>query len=406
MRFVNQVAILVAAALFMPPLSGSNLRAALIIERAQGDLLTPRLEQARLDWREASELFDQTQQRISQVRERLAKAETDQRSARAELLTTNAYIHQFQYDQAIRINRQKAIGRDIELLRSSLARPMAKIAVARQSGRENGELLSLEATVKALLSQLHKLELSFADLQSGIADHRRQSHLALTQSSILSVELAGYREERHLLQGEFDALQGDLSVWRDLADQRQANLQQINTITAALEQERLLTIRPKHARYSSSWRVRAMRQWPSMGDGTGTPRQDSPAPLVYMPVDGQITSQFGEVREAPLDKGIIIEANNGSRVVAPRSGKVVFAGPFQNYGQLLIIDHRDGYHTLLSGFDWLGVSEEAEVEAGQLVGSLASDKNGNSWLYLELRRRGKPANPLPWLAARSDKVRG
>jgi septal ring factor EnvC (AmiA/AmiB activator) len=85
---------------------------------------------------------------------------------------------------------------------------------------------------------------------------------------------------------------------------------------------------------------------------------------------------------------------------------VVFAGSFRSYGQILIIDHGDDYHTLMAGFSHLDVQEGAIVRAGERIGSTGGVSGVLGRLYVEVRRRGVPVDPMPWLAAREDKVRG
>jgi len=83
----------------------------------------------------------------------------------------------------------------------------------------------------------------------------------------------------------------------------------------------------------------------------------------------------------------------------------MFAGPFKGYGQILIIDHGGGYHSLLAGIEQIEASVGQRVVAGEPVGVMKSGE-ANASLYLELRRQGQPINPLPWLVARDGKVSG
>jgi len=93
-------------------------------------------------------------------------------------------------------------------------------------------------------------------------------------------------------------------------------------------------------------------------------------------------------------------------VAAPEGGREVFAGGFKSYGLLLIIEHQREYHTLLWGFSKLDVETGDRVRTGQIVGVMAADVEGPPELHVEVRRNGRPVNPLPWLAASSNKVRG
>jgi murein hydrolase activator len=104
--------------------------------------------------------------------------------------------------------------------------------------------------------------------------------------------------------------------------------------------------------------------------------------------------------------GITIGATPGQRVAAPQHGRIVFAGAFKSYGLLLIIEHDSEYHTLLWGFSKLRVATGDEVRGGEIVGVMDLIDGVPPRLGVELRRRGRPVDPLPWLAASSSKVRG
>lgn len=129
---------------------------------------------------------------------------------------------------------------------------------------------------------------------------------------------------------------------------------------------------------------------------------------LVVPVVGRIISHYG--RKEPIGtriKGLRFEAVDGAQVVAPHAGQVVFAGEFRGYGRLLIIDHGEGYHTLLAGLGRIDVAVDQELLTGEPVGIMAPSGKGSPRLYLELRRNGRPVDPQPWLAATpNDKVSG
>jgi septal ring factor EnvC (AmiA/AmiB activator) len=127
------------------------------------------------------------------------------------------------------------------------------------------------------------------------------------------------------------------------------------------------------------------------------------------PVTGRLASKYGEASQAAgeaglMAKGITIQSRSGAQVVAPFDGIVAFAGPFRGYGLLLIIEHSEGYHTLLAGMGHIDAAVGQRVLAGEPVGVMEND--GAPALYVELRRDGQPINPLPWLADRAGKNSG
>jgi len=104
-------------------------------------------------------------------------------------------------------------------------------------------------------------------------------------------------------------------------------------------------------------------------------------------------------------RGLTFASRSGAQVVALWDGRVEFAGPFRGYGQILIIEHGDGYHSLLAGLERIDATVGQTVVAGEPVG-IASSADGKPSLYLELRRHGQPIDPLPWLSPREEKVTG
>jgi septal ring factor EnvC (AmiA/AmiB activator) len=127
--------------------------------------------------------------------------------------------------------------------------------------------------------------------------------------------------------------------------------------------------------------------------------------LLY-PVSGRLLRRFGENDEVGVaTKGLTLETRDGAQVIAPYDGRVLFAGPFKGYGQILIIEHGDGYHSLLAGLDRVEGAVGQWLVAGEPVGTMPRGEQ-KPRLYLELRHDGQPINPLPWLATRDEKVSG
>lgn len=123
------------------------------------------------------------------------------------------------------------------------------------------------------------------------------------------------------------------------------------------------------------------------------------------PSVGKVVIAFGVSEPAGPSQGLTIETRPGAPVVAPFDGRVVFAGPFKGYGQILIIRHGPRYHSLLAGLGRIDSSVGQWLVAGEPVGTMPAGE-AKPRLYLELRHDGRPINPLPWLATRDAKVKG
>ena len=142
----------------------------------------------------------------------------------------------------------------------------------------------------------------------------------------------------------------------------------------------------------------------SIRPGTIRPFDKARGAMVY-PASGTLALRYGEIDEFGVSsKGLTLITRSGAVVVAPYDGRVEFAGPFKGYGQILIIQHSDGYHSLVAGLDRIDEAVGDWLVAGEPVGAMGSGEKPR--LYLELRHNGQPINPLPWLATRDEKVSG
>lgn len=120
---------------------------------------------------------------------------------------------------------------------------------------------------------------------------------------------------------------------------------------------------------------------------------------VRLPARGAVVKSYGQpIGRGNTAKGITIAARAGAQVIAPFDGKIVFTGPFRGYGKIVIIEHRGGYHTLLAGLEKLYNSLGQWLLAGEPIGAMAAASRQKTMLYLELRQKGQPVNPLPWVA--------
>jgi septal ring factor EnvC (AmiA/AmiB activator) len=119
-----------------------------------------------------------------------------------------------------------------------------------------------------------------------------------------------------------------------------------------------------------------------------------------LPVAGEILHKFGQGRDGggPAWKGLFIRAREGADVHAVGSGRVAFADWLRGFGNLLIIDHGDGYLSLYSNNESLYKQPGESVRAGDVVASVgATGGQSEPGLYFELRHLGQPFDPLVWV---------
>ena len=102
--------------------------------------------------------------------------------------------------------------------------------------------------------------------------------------------------------------------------------------------------------------------------------------------------------------GLWFETAGRAEAVAPADGEIVFAGNYQKFGQVLILELAGGYHLTLAGLGRIDVHIGDAVLAGEPVGILPEGKAAR--LYMELRRNGQAVDPAPWLSAELRKAKG
>jgi septal ring factor EnvC (AmiA/AmiB activator) len=275
----------------------------------------------------------------------------------------------------------------------------------------------LEAQAKALRSELENL----ADLKADIA--AKQSALAEESGS-----LGGQRGRLKKLLGRKSALEQSTRKRRQTAHARAGRLaaraknlrELLSGIEAARKRRlkaekvaRLVLRAPLTApapRLPKTPERPARTTPPADPDTAGRLRLQRPqrpfrlarGQLIF-PAQGPVVRRFGTKNSfGGKTKGVTIKTLPAAQIIAPYDGQVAFSGHFRDYGQLLIIEHGGGYYTLLAGLHRIDAVASQWLLAGEPVGIMARPKKGSPELYIELRRNGRPINPLPWLAPPTD----
>ncbi len=212
-----------------------------------------------------------------------------------------------------------------------------------------------------------------------------------TDISLTTAELQAQQEK---LQAEQASLAQRQSERLALLDELDLSLQSGSKELASLEQQHTEIEQLLEELRSSIAELDA--------GGADTPFAERKGKLPW-PVDGKLLYGFGS-RHALGDltrEGVTLAAASGTRVQAVHHGRVVFADWLGNSGQLLIIDHGDGFMTLYAHNQELLKTEGDWVAAGEtiaIVGNTGGQRD--SALYFEIRRNGKAENPVNWCVAR------
>jgi len=123
-----------------------------------------------------------------------------------------------------------------------------------------------------------------------------------------------------------------------------------------------------------------------------------------MPANGVVVRFFGLERDRRFktvteNKGIDIEAPLGAEVKAIFSGRIIFASWLKGYGNLIIIDHGEGYYSIYGHLLEFKAKVNENIRQREVIGSVGdTDSLIGPALYFEIRKHGKPQDPLEWVS--------
>lgn len=121
------------------------------------------------------------------------------------------------------------------------------------------------------------------------------------------------------------------------------------------------------------------------------PRADVPVSNYRLPVAGPVVAGFGETGSSGIrTSSIALRPRTGALVVAPSAGRVAFAGGYEGYGEIVILEHDERWTSIVTGLASLRVAAGDRVVANQPLGLAARSQP----VTLELRREGRPVDPL------------
>lgn len=117
------------------------------------------------------------------------------------------------------------------------------------------------------------------------------------------------------------------------------------------------------------------------------------APPYRLPVNGRLVTGLGEVSDTGVrSRGLTLETAAGAQVVAPAAGRVLFARPFRDFGTVIILDHGEGWTTLLAGLGSASVAVGDTLVQGSPLGRAPTGPARA--VTIELRRRDRPIDLL------------
>jgi septal ring factor EnvC (AmiA/AmiB activator) len=307
---------------------------------------------------------------FSSIESDLNRVAKDCRHSEAEVAQLESQLEDvkslYQEKTAHLLMQQKKIARLILLLRSLKAEAPSRIIQADKDSKHVLHNFSiLQCYIRHLHKQMHNLQIELSTLKQ-TKEETSSRKAALGEK--LSIYQKKYTHLEKLLKQNKEQIQKTLSQRKEKEEKAKQLAARSTSLTELI----------KHLEKEQT-----------------SSKQRSSSSLDFSllsPVQGPLLINFNQKHsQNPDGSGVVFRARAGSHVLAPISGKVLYAGSFRRYHKILIIGFRKTYSLLLTGLERLDVSVGQEVRVGDPIGRL-SEENKN-YLYLELRNHGIPIKP-------------
>jgi septal ring factor EnvC (AmiA/AmiB activator) len=378
------------------------------LNRLEGEIQSQRSREAELRRKSEALAADLAEMRQRSIGAARATQDSESLLTRLERKLRQAQDDLRRQEEALAKRRQEIGGTLIALERLSRNPPRALLLSPGKPMEVVRQAMLLRTSLPIIQDRAEELRVGLVELAKTRDDIDNQLTELKSASTL-------YTDQRELLDNLIERKAGLL---QETDTERKRIAQRLKRLTEEAE-----TLKELFARLEEE-RPPPPPAAPAPSEHTGKPNSEQqtaaltlprPSALrrfpdngsITLPVRGELSRHYGDhTPYGNAAKGITIETRPAAQVVAPYDGKVVFAGPFRGYGQILIIEHSGGYHTLLSGMERVDTGVGQWLLAGEPVGVMAKPGDGSPRLYFELRREGQPVNPLPWFAEYRGKERG
>jgi septal ring factor EnvC (AmiA/AmiB activator) len=361
--------------------------------RQRIEQLKREIEQAAEDRSEAADALKQSEQRISDVNRGL-------RELGGRLRTLNRELEQLARDRR-QVEAELAAQQErlAQLLRASHARAGNDALRLLLSGRDPAEISRHLAYLRYVGQARQELIHAHRNTLGRLQDLQAQ-----TQARRQSLDQARAEQLRQKKALEAEKRQRQAVLDR-LSDQIRAQRRQVDTLVRDEQRlarliERLSRMAAKPARPAQRPKTPGQQVTEVADASLAHYEFERLKGRLALPVAGEILSRYGQPREGggPAWKGLFIRAPQGREVRAVGNGRVAFADWLRGFGNLLILDHGNGFLSLYSNNESLYKQVGELVRAGDVIASVGNTGGQEEpGLYFELRHQGRPFDPLSWV---------
>ena len=283
-----------------------------------------------------------------------------------------------------------------------LVQPLSPVEVMRSSILLRGSVHALESrassirqSIEDISNQKKQIAARLQDLEKDnkkLAQQQDDMKKLSQQKSAMYSQISSKSEEA---KKKADMLASQAHNLRDLLEklekQKEINRRQMAEKARLAREQAADKLRQENHGLEASYAENntVAPETPATGFSKAKGRLSRPArgPLV--------TAFHSELSKGVASNGIDIKTASKAQVIAPFDGTVIYAGPFKNFANLVIIDHGEGYTSLLSGLGETDTEVGQMLLAGEPVGTMPAD--ANSKLHMEIRKNNHPVDPNEWI---------
>lgn len=284
-----------------------------------------------------------------------------------------------------------------------LVQPLSPVEVMRSSILLRGSVHSLESrassirqSIEDISNQKAQIALRLQDLEKDnkkLAMQQEDMKKLSQQKSTMYSQISSQSEEA---KKKADMLASQAHNLRDLLEKLEKQKEIARRQMA--EKARLAREQAAAKLHEESHGLEAINEYENSSQTLGQPAAgfSKAKGRLSRPARGPLVTAFhSELSKGVYSNGIDIKTAAKAQVIAPYDGTVIYAGPFKNFANLVIIDHGEGYTSLLSGLGETDTEVGQTLLAGEPVGTMPAD--AGSKLHIEIRKNNHPVNPNEWI---------
>lgn len=378
--------------------------------RQEIKVLSQQVNKHKQEYQTATKVLQQSEEAVAASSRSLQKLQTEYQSTKKSLATlraalrrTDLSIQQFQQALGALFRQQYMQNR-----RSVYAAPVSVSAWDTVAGSRDARYLTYIARAQSVHMQRLKKEeeknIRLVRAREGVVETLDQSRVKEQKNQqILKAKLEERQKTVESLSQALSTKQTQLSALKRDEAKLTNLIKQINQRIAEQEKARQKKLAEERAAAAQRQNETKAASAGSADNAYGNVPFETQKGRLSYPVVGHLMNQFGAVRSDTGSrwKGVFIQAPAGAMIRTLAPGRVVFSGWMNGYGNLLIVDHGQGYLSIYGHNEALLRKVGDAVKIGDAVATVGNSGGvKNFGLYLELRHRDRPIDPVEWMQKR------